>query len=116
MVASESSAVARGDTARAGKKSRDERAGGPLPIGAPVPAAFGTSQRIEIERGGDSTDARRPATRVVLTSGSGRARRDITKNLICALAHALWETRGGSDAQNWNDAEALLDDLLTRDR
>lgn len=116
MVASESSAVARGDTACAGKRSRDERAGGPPPIGAPVHAAFGTAQRIEIERGGDGRGTVRAVTRVVLTSGPGRARRDITKNLICALAHALWETRGGSDAQNWSDAEAMLDDLLTRDR
>ncbi len=51
--------------------------------------------------------------RVVLTEGSGVGSQvDLTSGLVAAIAHALWQARGGDDLTNWAEAEAVLGQLV----
>jgi hypothetical protein len=59
-------------------------------------------------RQGDSAG---PAARVFLT-GTGRDDVELTGCLTAAMAHCLWQARGGDDVDNWCQAERLLADLL----
>lgn len=37
---------------------------------------------------------------------------DVTESLISAIAHELWESKGGNDKLNWIEAEALLNSVM----
>jgi hypothetical protein len=47
----------------------------------------------------------------VLVSGAGSKDIDVSCNLTGAIAHALWQARGGDSTSNWCDAERILDQL-----
>jgi hypothetical protein len=50
----------------------------------------------------------------VVVSGVGAAggrEIDVTCNLTGAIAHALWQVRGGDSTGNWCEAERVLDQL-----
>lgn len=51
-----------------------------------------------------------PGARVVVT-GIGSRDMDLTANLTGAIAHALWQTRGGDSLANWVEAERILEQL-----
>jgi hypothetical protein len=49
----------------------------------------------------------------VTVSGGGAGREiDVTKPLVSAVAHAIWQARGGADGTNWADAEGVVRQLL----
>ena len=47
-----------------------------------------------------------------MTDGAAVANIDITGPLVGAIAHCLWQARGGDSMTNWADAERALDQLL----
>jgi hypothetical protein len=47
----------------------------------------------------------------VVVSGVGNRELDVTGNLTGAIAHALFQARGGDSASNWVEAERILDQL-----
>jgi hypothetical protein len=51
-----------------------------------------------------------PAARVFVT-GIGSRDIDLTANITGAIAHALWQTRGGDSVANWVEAERILEQL-----
>jgi hypothetical protein len=54
-----------------------------------------------------------PSIRVVLCNGRpGHDDIDLTRSFTSAIAHCLWMARAGDDAQNWIEAERLLERLL----
>src|SRR5687767_9892446 len=54
-----------------------------------------------------------PTVRVVLCNGRpGHDDIDLTRSFTSAIAHCLWMARAGDDAQNWIEAERLLERLL----
>jgi hypothetical protein len=44
--------------------------------------------------------------------GEGAAAVDVTGPITRAIAHALWQARGGEAAENWADAEGVVEQLL----
>ena len=53
-----------------------------------------------------------PCVRIVLEKlAEGHPGCDVTRALTAVLAHAIWTERAGDDAQNWIDAERLLEGL-----
>lgn len=53
-----------------------------------------------------------PALRICLMPPTGLAEPlDVTRRLVTAVAHALWEARGGDAEANWADAEAAVMEL-----
>jgi hypothetical protein len=79
------------------------------PISQPVSHPGGKSfPQLRIEsRGADDPG---PCIRVLLAHGAqGREDYDLTRAFTSAIAHALWMARAGDDAQNWIDAEKLLE-------
>lgn len=52
--------------------------------------------------------------RVVVCLGAEEV--EVTQGLTAALAHALWQLRGGEDVANWVGAESLLAGLLSGER
>jgi len=54
-----------------------------------------------------------PRARVLLTDATGMAEHvDVTGALVAAIAHSLWQARGGEAIANWADAESALDQLV----
>jgi len=47
----------------------------------------------------------------VLVCGVGGRDIDLTCNLTGAIAHALWQTKGGDSTGNWCEAERILEQL-----
>jgi hypothetical protein len=47
----------------------------------------------------------------VLVKGAGGNEIDVSCNITGAIAHALWQVRGGDSVSNWCDAEQVLDQL-----
>lgn len=47
-----------------------------------------------------------------LIAGLGNDSVDVTHPLTAAVAHAMWQLRGGEDIANWVDAERLVDRFL----
>lgn len=37
---------------------------------------------------------------------------DVTGNIVSAVAHCLWQARGGDSLTNWTDAEAVVSQLM----
>ena len=54
-----------------------------------------------------------PRCKVVLSGvgAAGGREIDVTCNLTGAIAHALWQARGGDSTGNWCEAERVLDQL-----
>lgn len=68
-----------------------------------------TNLVARVERTG--VDGRGPRIRAIIT-GPLPAPVDVTHCLTAAVAHCLWQARGGDDAANWADAEATVEQLL----
>jgi hypothetical protein len=87
--------------------SRNGSNGGRRKIAGPsVSTDLGPVIRIE-PRGSDESG---PCIKIVLDHGSaGREPHDLTRAFTSAIAHSLWMARAGDDAQNWIDAEHLLE-------
>jgi hypothetical protein len=43
---------------------------------------------------------------------SGTEQIDVTQPITAAIAHALWQARGGDEMTNWADAEGVVDQLF----
>ena len=69
-------------------------------------AQSGVRARVESRKGPEKGTRSR-----AVVSGNG-VQVDVTGSLTGAIAHALWEARGGDSMTNWADAEAALDQLL----
>ena len=55
-----------------------------------------------------------PGSRFRLLVSDGRSTAapiDVTGHVVGAIAHALWQARGGDPTANWVDAERALDSL-----
>lgn len=80
------------------------------------------SERKSIAPGTPPNPPRRAMVRLVPAAGLKGPRVfvgageevEVTGALTAAMAHALWQVRGGADIANWVDAEGLLTDLLAR--
>ncbi len=66
------------------------------------------SIRAKVER----RSAGEPGSRARVLLGDSGTELDITGALIGAIAHSLWQARGGDSMTNWADAETVLDQLL----
>ena len=57
-------------------------------------------------------DGGSPGTRHrVLVGETGGPQVDVTGVVVAAIAHALWQARGGDAMTNWADAERAIDSL-----
>lgn len=56
-------------------------------------------------------DGERGTRTRVLVSGVHAKDLDLTGNVTGAIAHALWQARGGDAASNWVEAERILEQL-----
>jgi hypothetical protein len=54
-----------------------------------------------------------PRSRVIIGDEGTAGMVDVTGGLIAAIAHALWQVRGGDEMTNWADAESALDQLFS---
>ena len=64
-----------------------------------------------------SSDESGPCIKIVLDHGTaGREPYDLTRAFTSAIAHSLWMARAGEDAQNWIDAEHLLEQAFGASR
>lgn len=101
------SETAGGSRAAAG---RSAAGGGTGPIPAVVPHAFAPKPTLRVvER---RNPGGRPSREILLALYDGGPEITITHPLTCAIAHAIWEHRGGGSATNWADAEAALASLI----
>jgi hypothetical protein len=53
-----------------------------------------------------------PFTVKVSPGGASSGEVDVTRPVVAAVAHALWQARGGADMTNWADAETVVRQLL----
>ncbi|MFN0131140.1 MAG: hypothetical protein ACKVW3_01190 [Phycisphaerales bacterium] len=79
----------------------------------PVPALPAAHPSIRLEPAPPAEAGGTPRTKALLSLGTTwKSPIDITGDLIGALAHVLWRSRGGHDVENWVDAERLLHSLM----
>lgn len=60
----------------------------------------------------ESRVGQRPQARIILGDEGTPGVIDVTAGVTAAIAHALWQARGGDDITNWADAEAVIDQLF----
>lgn len=77
-----------------------------------IPIAPGTPPRHAPPIPSIKVDPTGNRPRVILSSGPDST--DAAGSLTAALAHSLWQLRGGESIANWADAERLLTHLLSR--
>ena len=66
----------------------------------------GVKARVEVR-----TD-KAPGARARVFVGAGASQVEVTGAMVGAIAHALWQARGGESMTNWADAEVLVDQLF----
>ena len=71
-------------------------------------AAASTSTTARFSPRSESDRQRGPRVKVLVGGVAGREL-DLTGNLTGAIAHALWESRGGDSVSNWTEAERILE-------
>lgn len=69
-----------------------------------------TTIRTRVETRAAGTGGTR--ARVLLGDAGTSLQIDVTGGLVAAIAHSLWQARGGDPAANWFEAEGVLDQLL----
>ena len=74
-------------------------------------AVMGVQTRVVSRRVEDGSAV--PFSVLVSCSAVAGPQIDITSNLIAAVAHSLWEARGGDSLANWADAESIIAGLLS---
>lgn len=84
-------------------KGTKKSAPGMTPVVARIP-------EVRVVTRGDGEKGTR--LKVIVSNGSGDSL-EVTGGITGAIAHALWQLRGGDDIANWVDAEALTDELLS---
>jgi hypothetical protein len=70
-------------------------------------SSAGAARTPEVRVAARESEATGPAARIYLRTES-RGEVDLTPCLTAAIAHCLWEARGGADVDNWVEAERVL--------
>ena len=74
-------------------------------------SATGVQTRVVSRRAADGSAV--PFNVLISCSAPTGGQIDITSNLVAAVAHALWEARGGDPIANWVDAESVVAGLIS---